>query len=57
MVFTVDTSEAVPDVAYNGAILHGVLTRLDIPGDFTRIRIPLGAPAAVLHSGQPLPQL
>ena len=23
---------AVPDVAYNGAILHGVLTRLDIPG-------------------------
>jgi subtilase family serine protease len=23
---------AVPDVAYNGAVLHGVLTRLDIPG-------------------------
>jgi subtilase family serine protease len=26
------TTRAVPDVAYNGAILHGVLTRLDIPG-------------------------
>ena len=26
------TQRAVPDVAYNGAILHGVLTRLDIPG-------------------------
>ena len=26
---------AVPDVAYNGAILHGVLTYIDIPGDFT----------------------
>ena len=25
-------TRAVPDVAYNGAILHGVLTRLDIPG-------------------------
>jgi len=26
------TMRAVPDVAYNGAILHGVLTYLDIPG-------------------------
>lgn len=26
------TQRAVPDVAYNGAVLHGVLTRLDIPG-------------------------
>ena len=26
---------AVPDVAYNAAILHGVLTYLDIPGDAT----------------------
>lgn len=26
------TQRAVPDVAYNAAIFHGVLTRLDIPG-------------------------
>ncbi|PYK13069.1 MAG: hypothetical protein DME65_02755 [Verrucomicrobia bacterium] len=26
------TQKGVPDVAYNAAILHGVLTRLDIPG-------------------------
>ena len=26
---------AEPDVAYNGAILHGVLAYLDIPGDVT----------------------
>ena len=46
----------VPDVAYNAAILHGVLTYLDIPGVATGFYT-FGGTSAVLRSGQPSQRL
>ena len=43
----------VPDVAYNAAILHGVLTYLDIPGVADWLLSPSVAPVPVPRSGQP----
>ncbi len=43
----------VPDVSYNAAVLHGVLTYLDIPGIPRLAFISSAVPVLARHSGQP----